>query len=287
MKKKIISSIIVASILLTSGCAEPKTPIYRETLKLNLVEPLDNVKRIDKTIIILKPEIKTLKTSKHQRMDFRSQILRMQANITSGSYNFNKAFVQSYGNILPNALKDDLSDILSNEGFIINDEYDSYDDIDFSLKKDAYLIIKPVIEISFPTVNVNKETTGDTLYETGILNTTGYIKLKLLEPLSKTQLSVKKINLSNFNINYNYASVRKIDSGYSHSSAFGIGTAIGKSISSSLFGKNIKDNTETILIKALNKIENNVIIKIKPRLQKMNILSYEENILEIKSKKRY
>ena len=48
-----------------------------------------------------------------------------------------------------------------------------------------------------------------------------------------------------------------------------------------------EDNTQNILVSIINNIQTHVINKLKPRLQKENILAYEADINEIKEKKRY
>lgn len=287
MRRKVIASAALLSLFI-AGCAnQPQQPVNHEVLKLDLIKPKDVEKKLNKTIIVLKPKIKILQSSNYQRMDLRSQILRLQENIVGGNYDFNQAFEKKYGNIVANSLKDDISDILLNDGFLDNAEYEDYDSIDFSVKQNAYLAIQPSIDISFTTNNAKKKTVGDTLYESGVVNVVGYIKLQYLEPLSKTQLSIKKINISDLNINMPYTSIRKIDSAYSHSSAFGIGKAIGKSIGNALFGQKEVDNTDDVLISIINRIESYSIHKIKSYLKTNNLLSYAEYIKEIKAKKRY
>lgn len=285
--KKSYGSIIVMATLILSGCATPK-PVQPTVLNLDVVKSSGATKTIDKTIIVLNPSLKILNSKNADRMDVRSQIVRMQQGIYGGDYNFNELYKKKYSSLSSNALRDDIADILLNQGFEVNSDYQTYDDIDFSVKKKAYLVIEPFIEISFMNNGVEKDTTGSTLTETGTVNIAGFVGIKNLEPLSREQLSLKKVNLSDLSLQKSYKSVREIKSTNSYVSPYGAGKALGGALGNAMWGSSESDDTtQSVMVSFLNNIQSFSIEKFKSRLQKENILAYENDINEIKQKKRY
>jgi len=284
--KKMFLIALLPLVVLMSGCGQT-APKPRAMLHLDTIHSSESAKKIGKTIIVLKASVKMINTKNSDRMDIRSQIIRMQEGITGGDYDFNKAYSYKFGSRAANALKNDISDILTNEGFTVNTEYESYDDIDFAVKKSAYLVIQPEIEASFMNSNVSKDRTGDTLTENGYVTLTGTVKITNMEPLSKVSLASRKVSLDDLGIRKPYVSVRKVQSPDSEISAFGIGKAIGSSLGGMMFGSSEEDNTEDTLVSIVNEVHTDVISKIKSRLQTQNLLAYQEDIAEIKSKKRY
>jgi len=284
---KISTSLLLATgIIFVSGCTKPK-PTHTEALHLHLIKEQKASQKIDKKIIVLQPSITMLDTKDAQRMDLQSQLVRLKEGIIGGNYDFNKAYKYKYGATEGSALKEDLTTILRNEGFEVIDEYQTYDDIDYSVRKSAYLIIKPEIKAAFITSNVKKEKSGDTITEHGLVRVIGTISLVSMEPLSKERISTKKIDLSKMQLEKPYTSIRKVDTHYSYASAFAIGQSLGKMTANAIFGSSEIDNTQNTLVSMVNAIHAYAIKKIKPRLQKEDILSYENDIKEIKSKKRY
>jgi len=283
--KNIGFSLVVAGLIMT-GCAEPK-PVHHESLSLDKVERDESVKKIDKTVIVLKPALTLMDSKNAKRSDLQSQISRMRAGLTGGDYNFNDAYEYKYGATAGNAFKNDISDILRNQGFTVVEEYESYDDIDFSVRKSAYLVIQPEIEASFITSNVKQERSGDTITEHGTVSLVGTVKIIDLEPLSKERISSKKITLGDLRINENYTSIRKTNSGGSGNSAFDLGKKLGSSIGEAIFGTSEHDTTENTLVKIVNKVHSHIVDKTKPRLQQGVLLAYQKDIEEIKTKKRY
>ena len=287
MLKRIINiGAIVIALILVTGCGQPK-PAKMEVLNLDKIQSGEASKKVNKTIIVLKAAVKMINTENSKRMDMRSQIIRMREGITGGDYDFNKAYSYKYGSRASNALKNDISDILLNEGFTVNTDYDSYDDIDFAVKKSAYLVVQPEIEASFMTSGVKKDKSGSTLTENGYVSLTGTIKITNFEPLSKVSLATKKISLDELRINKPYTSIRKVETNHSYTSAFGLGKAAGGAIGGMIFGSSELDNTENTLVSIVNEVHSHAITKLISRFQQANLLAYEDDILEIKSKKRY
>jgi len=284
---KILLFAAAATTLLFVGCSQPK-PVKHVTLSLNKIKRVSTNKHIWKTIVVLKPSIKIINTQNTERMDIRSQMMRLRAGIVGGDYNFNKAFKRTFGNIEANALQNNIANILANEGFTVDTQFNSYDAINFSTRKKAYLVIQPIIKAAFITRNVKRDTSGDILTETGTVSLGGEIFIKELEPLSKTQLNVTEINLANLNINKQYKSVRKINSAYSYDSPFGLGKALGSKIGNALWGTSLNENnTRDVLISIINQMQTYAVNQIKPELQADNILSLESDIKYIKSKTRF
>jgi hypothetical protein len=112
MKKMFLITLLPLVVLL-SGCGQT-APKPRAMLHLNSIDTSESAKKIGKTIIVLKASVKMINTKNTDRMDIRSQIIRMQEGITGGDYDFNKAYKYKFGSRAANALKDDICDILTN-----------------------------------------------------------------------------------------------------------------------------------------------------------------------------
>jgi len=282
MKITIKTVALSALILGFTGCGQPK-PMNIESLRLDTIKPIEAIQKLDKTIIVLNPIVKIISTNNTSSVASR---IRALANMKYGrNYNFNEVYNREYNSISNDALKSDIVDILSNQGFNINNDFESYDDIDFSLRKSAYLIIQPETSIYFQTSNVNADKVGNKITETGTVAVNGTITIKILESLSKEKISSKKIELSKLNLKKTFVSVRKLSGSFS--SAFGAGQALGNAIGGALFSSSKQDNTKNTLITILNDMHAKATIKIKSRLQKEILLSYVNDIKEIKSKKVY
>ena len=288
MKYQTFGLSLLVSTLLFTGCAKP-APVHHDTLSLDLIQSDDVAIKIDKTVIVLKPTLTLLDTKNAQRNDLRSQMIRLQEGLIGGDFNFNEAYQYKYGSTAGNAFKNDISDILRNQGFTVNDEYTEYDDIDFSDRKSAYLVIQPEIEASFITNNVHRDRSGDTITEKGTVSLIGTVKLNDLEPLSKEKISSKKIDLGSLRIEKPYVSIRKVSSRSNGipGSAFELGQMAGSALGEAMFGSSENDNTEDTLIQVVNTVHKHIITKAAPRLQQGVLLSYVTDIEEIKSKKRY
>jgi len=301
---------IFASLLLFTGCAKPK-PVKTEHLSLDLVQCNEHLATNNKTIIILQPKLKAVSVKNTQSNDIQSQIARLKHSLSGPQYNFNTAYNNRYGKTFGVAFKKEIGDILRNEGFNVIDEYEKYEDLDFSIRKNAYLIIEPFVEASFITLNVESENSGNKIIEHGTVKLAGTVHINLLEPLSRERISSERIDLSQEIVSRVYTSIRtKRSSSTSNGSnalagaagslfganvtnagAFNLGIKLGKSIGSSigdaLFSSNEVDTTNNTLIAMVNDTYKTIIDQTVPKLQENILLSYANDISEIKSKKRY
>lgn len=211
---------------------------------------------------------------------YKAQLTQMaQMTGTNERDSFSGAFAKSYKSRLKDAMKESLLEIISRKGFLMKGPYNSFDDITFIDKKSIYLASIPSISISFDEKQTKVQCYRLYCSEEGQFQITGEMTYKLVEPLTGQSIMNRRINLSDFNISKSYVRQYQVKQGSNDV----VGTAMDRASKPD----KLTDNTDKALVDAINEFFALAMGKLDQFISREEILSYSNDVDQLKGLKRY
>ena len=278
----VIKLSLVGAVLIIgfNGCGT-KIPVNKEVGQLNLKYKAQNQKpRVNKKIAIVAPTFSGIKAKtvvKEMRNPFTGEIL----TVTKKGIDFNE-LLSNYIGRLAKSMSIGFEDLILKKGFVIGGKYKTFDDMTYPDRKSTYMALVPIINI-----NIDKKPTEENqhrLYysEKGVIQISGELIVKMVEPLSKQMFITKRINLSDFNIKKPYIyEVQKTKRG---NNRFGLGSMVSGAIDKASAPDSLKDNTDKVLTEALNEFYQKAMPKIEKYISQEEILSLEKDVIGAKGR---
>jgi len=264
---KNISSIVrlglvsVVMIIGFNGCSV-KIPVNKEVGQLNLKYQIKEKKqKVNKKIAIIAPEF-----------------------IGRGGSRFNTKLRENYKGRLSKSMSNSFEDLILKKGFTIGGKYKTFDDMTYPERKTTYMALIPTLNIY-----IDNKVTQEKEYrlyhsEKGVIQISGELTLKMIEPLSKQMFMTKRINLSDFEISKSY--IYEVQTRTTNADGFGLGSIISGIRDKASVPDNIKDNTDKVLTEALNEFYEKAMSKIEKYISQEEILAVENDINHAKGTTR-
>lgn len=275
-------------LVISSGCTT-HIPVQKESATLDLnYRATTRGAATGKVIAIVSPEfVKDNDTASVRQaaqpgvvpnpylmslMTGQQQVQRPYANIT---------FLREYQPRLRAAMQGAIEEMLSSRGFKAKGPYATLDDITYVDKKGLYLVSVPKITIYFDERITRQDCKNRGLLCTveGSFNVTGELMYRLIEPLTGQALLTKRIDLSGLNISKTY---RKEFQARTHSNGLD-GAVLDKALAPDV----LRDNSDKVLVDAANEFYQQAMAKIDGLLSREEMLSFESDIDQLKSSKRF
>lgn len=279
------------SCALLAACATPLS-VDKQFGNLNLNYPVKYQEpRSQQTIAIVSPEFAAIDetaasssrpgSSQNPLLALYKTQMAVMAQMTGMDErdSFSGAFSKSYKTRLKNAMKESLLEIISRKGFLMKGPYNSFDDITFIDKKSIYLASIPSIGISFDEKQTKIQCYRLYCSEEGQFQITGEMTYKLVEPLTGQSILNRRINLSDFNISKSYVRQYQVKQG----SRDLVGTAVDRASAPD----KLTDNTDKALVDAINEFFTIAMGKLDQFISREEILSYSNDVDQLKGSKRY
>lgn len=199
------------------------------------------------------------------------------ANAQNG-FNANKAYNDSYQAQLMTALNNNFESILTAKGFNTKGPYQTFDDIAYGDKKQMYLAVVPRLNLAVVQKSDGVSCKATHCVDSGNVQITGEMLLKVIEPLTGQSMLNKRINLSDFNISESYTKEweKRNDGGL-----------VGMAFNQVLKPDQLVDNSEKALTDALNNFYAKASSKVDSYLSREELLSLESDVNQLKELKRY
>jgi hypothetical protein len=192
---------------------------------------------------------------------------------------FNSELTMKYSQRLCAALTNGIQEIITHKGFMIKGPYNSFDDLTFGDKKDTYLAVVPYLTILVQDKIVEHDSSAFTGINSvkGVIQVTGEFRVDLMEPLTKEKVLAKRINLSDLSIQKEYKREWQI----MNPSLPGMAKR--------LFSMNTQlvDTTDRALADAVNEFYAKAMDKIEIYLSPEEIVSFKDQINNLKGLKRF
>lgn len=185
---------------------------------------------------------------------------------------FNSRFYTSYADQLKTGFANGLQELVSKKGFNLKGSYSSFDDLTYSDRKDAYLVIVPVMNVNIDKkmIQKNNNVLTGVYTEEGTIQIGGELRLDFIEPLTKEKILVQRINLSSFAIQKPYK-FQVVQQG-----GFG-----------SLMASNLEDTSDKAITDASNEFFKKSMEKIWEFVSTDELLGYRSQVQGLKNLKRY
>lgn len=188
---------------------------------------------------------------------------------------FNTNFHMNYLDRVKKSFENSFQEIVTKKGFNFTGPFSTFDDMTYNEKKEGYLALVPILDISIDKKNTNISSSPIThIYtESGVIQIGGEFKIDFIEPLTKEKIMSRRINLSDFGIEVAYKKEIKQPSGL-------IGNVIAAQ-------QEIEDSTDKALTDALNIFYKKSLEKVVKYLSTDEIVSYKEQINNLKNLKKF
>lgn len=277
-------AVILCSCVFLGACAT-QLPVDRQVGNLNLnYQVTYQEPRSQYSIAIVSPEFVAVDGTAGSAATPSSQnplvaMYMAQMNRMSARESISGIFSSNYKARLTNAMKDSLLELISRKGFLTKGPYSSFDDITFVDKKAIYLAGIPSIRITFDTKTAGPQCYRLYCSEEGQFQITGEMTYKLVEPLTGQTIMNRRINLSDFNISKTYIRQYQISQG----SGGAVGTALDKASAPD----KLTDTTDKALVDAINEFFTLAMNKLDQFISREEILSYANDVDQLKGLKRY
>lgn len=277
-----------AAGFLLAGCAS-SIPIQRETGQANFDYKVDSQSpETDKTISFVKPSFIATGTGDNDRNTSAQTILgQLAGNARQAPEGFDvqSTFNQSYASRLSTALANTFQEIVSARGFKTEGPYENFDEITYTNKKNHYLALLPDADLKI-TKKVNKfECKNQYCTEKGRITASGEFLLKAVEPMTQEALMVKRIHISDLGISEPY--IQQFNYDPSGSSGNLVVKGIKSATSSLSAPEQLKDNTDKAMANAVTAFYKEAAQELDRFLSRGELLSFEESVEDLKSRKRY
>lgn len=265
IKLSLMSSIVIMGM---SGCGIKPKPVQTEKSvgALSFKYSFGQQKaRVSKKIAIVAPRFSDI-----------------EARTDSGA-NFNKLMIP-YQKRLSKAMSSGFEELILNKGFTIGGKYKSFDDMTYPERKNTYMSLIPIIEIDIDKKVTSKNAHISYTVEKGVMQVSGELLIRMIEPLSKQMFITKRIDLSDFNIQKNYVYESKHISKPSKESGGLIGSLISKALKGASTPNSLNDNTDKVLTEALSEFYTKAMAKIDKYISQEEILALEKDVNSAKNK---
>lgn len=278
-----IGLISILTTILFSGCST-KLQTQKDIGTLNLEsEKLTQLKATKHVISIVSPVIAansvTAQVQNQSSMTPFEMMLMQQMSNRNVKFDFNNAFSLNYSHRLNDALESSVSEIISSKGFKLKGPYGVFDDMTYQDKKKIYLAFVPKINFSIENKVMNTKKSRLYTHTDGVIQIGGNVIISMIEPMTGQVFVKRRINLSDFNIQEPYV--------YEKQTTLGDGSIIGTALDKGTAPDKLIDNTDVALTKAINKFYAKTMVKINSYLDKEEILSFQQDILNLKGLKRF
>lgn len=270
--------LIVTLFLVLTACTHS---IQKDTGTLNLSYKLysdEDVKPLKLRITILRPEIVKDISSEENIQKRRSYLASLITPLIAeevGHDYFNYKFHKNYERIVRIAFGNALHELFTSQGFEAIGPYDTLDDMVYRDKKESYLVLVPKLDLIISRVSNKRvcELLSKICKEEGTIQIGGEFRFDFLEPLTQEKILSKRVNLYNLYIQKDYIKEYRKKSGMI-SNMFA-------------YGRTLTDTTDKALTDALNDFYARSMKKIARFMEKEEILSYQEDIRNLKKEKTY
>ena len=270
--------LIMSLFLILTACTQS---IQRETGTLNLSYKLysdENTSPLGLRITIIRPEIAKELSPEDKLKPRRSYLSSLITPLIEEEVNlnyFNDKFHNNYERIVRMAFGNALHELFTSQGFEAIGPYDTMDDMVYRDKKESYLVLVPKLDLIISRVRNDRvcEIWSKICREEGTIQIGGEFRFDFLEPLTQEKILTKRINLYNLYIQKDYIKEYRKRSG----------------IISNMFayGRTLTDTTDKALTDALNDFYARSMKKIARFMEKEEMLSYQEDINNLKKEKTY
>jgi len=267
IKIGLVSSIVAFSM---SGCIpapSPQATAKQDVGTLSFNYAFKNKKsRVNKKIAIVAPKFSDISATK-----------------TQGA-NFNALLVDYMGR-LSKAMSSGFEELILTKGFTIGGKHKTFDDMTYPERKSTYMSFVPTIEITIDKKVTSQDTHMSYYTEKGIMQVSGELVVKMIEPLSKQMFISKRIDLSDLDIKKEYTYEQKIlPTGNSKSSGGLIGSLLSSALNSATAPDKMTNNMDKVLTEALSEFYTKAMGKIDRYISQEEILALEKDVNSAKGK---
>ena len=270
IKVGLVSSIVAIGM---SGCTPPpaQAQAKQDVGTLSFKYEFKNKKaRVNKKIAIVAPKFSDITATK-----------------TEGA-NFNKLLIDYMGR-LSKAMSSGFEELILTKGFTIGGKHKTFDDMTYPERKSTYMSLVPTIEITIDKKVTSQDKHMSYYTEKGIMQVSGELIVKMIEPLSKQMFISKRIDLSDLDIKKEYTYESKLASKSSASSGGGligslIGGALKGALNSATTPNQMSNNMDKVLTEALNEFYTKAMGKIDKYISQEEILALEKDVNSAKGK---
>jgi neuraminyllactose-binding hemagglutinin len=275
-------------VTLFGGCAT-HIPVQRENANLNLnYQSSIQDALTGKVIAIVSPEfvrdneVASMKQAGQPGMMPNPYLMSLMAGAQTFQKPYaNATFQREYQSRLRSAMQGSIEELLSKRGFNTKGPFSTLDDITYGDKKGMYLLSVPKITLFFDEKITRQDCKNRGLVCTveGDFTITGELLYRLIEPLTGQALLTKRIDLSSLNISKTY---HKEFQARNNSNGLD-GALIDKAVAPD----SLHDNSDRVLVEATNEFFQKAMAKIDSLLSREEMLSFEKDIEQLKSSKRF
>lgn len=270
----------VGFTIILTGCAT-HIPTARESGNLSLSYASNAVgTALPETIALVSPEFSSGERAGGSNVNYQVSFLGLQA-VDKSNFVAANEFNQRYQQQLSQAVQSATEDMFQKRGFKTKGPFQAYDDISFTDKKGLYLISNPKISIYFDqnVTSNNCRNNGMMCKQEGNFRIRGEIIYRLQEPLTGQSMLTRRYDLGSFGITKNYVKeyqVRTMSEGLS-----------GALLDKMLAPEKLIDTTDRALSEAVTELFSRVIPKIDQALSREEILTFKQDIAQLKGMKQY
>jgi len=266
VKMGLVSSIVAIGM---SGCIPapaPQAQTKQDVGTLSFKYDFKNKQaRVNKKIAIVAPKFSDISATR-----------------TTGA-NFNKLLVDYMGR-LSKAMSSGFEELILTKGFTIGGKYKTFDDMTYPERKSTYMSLVPIIEITIDKKITSQDKHMSYYTEKGIMQVSGELIVKMIEPLSKQMFISKRIDLSDLDIKKEYTYESKLASRQSASSGGLIGSLLNSALQGATTPSSMSNNMDKVLTEALNEFYTKAMGKIDKYISQEEILALEEDVIGAKGK---
>ncbi len=266
IKLGLISSVMAIGI---SGCipAPSKAPVQEKAVgtlsfKYNFGQPKA---RVNKKIAIVAPKFSDIEARSNSRSNFNHLMI-------------------PYLKRLSKAMSSGFEELILNKGFTIGGKYKTFDDMTYPERKATYMSLIPIIDIDIDKKVTSTDSHMSYNTEKGVMQISGELVIKMVEPLSKQMFITKRIDLSDLEITKNYVYEAKKASKPSKNSGGFIGDLLDSALTGATTPDNFNDNTDKVLTEALSEFYTKAMAKIDKYISQEEILALEKDVMSAKQK---
>jgi hypothetical protein len=168
--------------------------------------------------------------------------------------------------------------LITKKGFTYSGPYDSFDEITYGDKKNSYLALIPNFDVKVATSEVEHRNFSSYSEEKGTIKVDGDFTIKFIEPLTGQVMAQKRIDLSKLNISESYIVQKETQN------KDGL---IGLAINATNKPTILVDNFDKAYAQAMSNFYQGAMLKLNKYISTEEIMSFESDIRELKSNKRY
>ena len=221
--------------------------------------------RVNKKIAIVAPKFSDIEARSNSRSNFNHLMIPYQKRLSK-------------------AMSSGFEELILNKGFTIGGRHRSFDDMTYPERKSTYMSLIPVIEIDIDKKVTSTDSHMSYNTEKGVMQISGELVIKMVEPLSKQMFITKRIDLSDLEITKNYVYEAKKTSTPSKSSGGLIGSLLDSALKGATTPDSFNDNTDKVLTEALSEFYTKAMAKIDKYISQEEILALEKDVNSAKQK---